>query len=63
VGTPIRKNHDSIVNKKRKKKCDENLDVAAKLATYICYPKKQDNLNTKYPYKRLTEAEINGWPK
>jgi hypothetical protein len=40
VGTPIRKKHDSIVSKKRKKKCDENLDVAVKLATYICYPKK-----------------------
>jgi hypothetical protein len=56
VGTVIRKNHDFIVNKKKKKRCDEKLNVAAKLATYICYPKKQDNLNTKYPYKRLIKA-------
>ncbi len=40
MGTPIRKKHDSIVSKKGKKKCDENLDVVAKLAAYICYPKK-----------------------
>jgi hypothetical protein len=40
VGTPTRKQHDSFVNKKRKKSCDENLDVAAKLTAYVTYKNK-----------------------
>jgi hypothetical protein len=34
VGTLTRKQHDFIVIKKRKKRCDENLDIATKLAAY-----------------------------
>ncbi len=34
VRTLTKKGHDFIVNKKRKKKCDEKFDAIAKLTTY-----------------------------